>query len=228
MIRGEKRQTRIRAVTLQHFVQAWLAERLSDGRPFTVVAAIHTPALTTPLRQRVDMPVMPELMAAHRRGDAGVGATVSRRAGSIRDLLAAGATVYACYSQAGHDALVECEQHAYATTRHVYPNLVDTPRKLPREEFEAQCGVTYLFGENRQSLTGCFAIRLPQAVDAQDGAAEARLIMTSSDETQFDACLDELESVLGLQIAPSPVYQARLDTPHDTRPATPRPGQPER
>jgi hypothetical protein len=205
LIGGNDRHARVCAVTIQHFVEAWLAERLRGPTPFYVVAAIHTPLPATPLRQESGAAVSDGLMAPHQSGDAGVQATISSRAGSIRDLLDAGAVVHACYSQQGFDSLAEGERQTYQDTRRAYPNLIDAPRRLSRDTFAPHCGATYLFGEDPLALTGCFAIRLPQAADAPQGPAEARLIVTSSIERVFDECLGALSLNLHLLLDSGPL-----------------------
>ncbi len=206
-IRCDDRHARVCAVHLQHLVEGWLAERLQGQGAFSVTAAIHTPMPATPLRQWPAAAVPDSLMAEHQRGDAGVQASISRRVGSIRDLLDTGATLYACYSQQhANENATDDEKQAYQATCRRYPSLIDAPRALSRETFIPHTGATYVFGEDPQAPTGCFAIRLPQAADASTGSVEARLIVVSSNESRFDQCIGSLALNLDLLLnaAPSP------------------------
>jgi hypothetical protein len=206
-ISGEASNTRTCAVTLQHYVENWLTERLnvqaSGPAPFAVVAAIHTPAPASPLRQLPEAPVSATLplLAPHLRGDANVQATVACRAGSVRRLLDAGAILHVCYSADSLKTMSTAERDAYQSTCAAYPgNLIDVPSALPPAAFYASCGATYLFGASRQSLTGCFAIRLPQAADAAQGQASAELAVVSSMDSMFGTLLDEVKLKFGLQL----------------------------
>jgi hypothetical protein len=204
-IAGEASHTRTCAVTLQHFVEKWLTDRMhvqqSRLAPFVVLAAIHTPAPASPLRQRPDAPVSTTLLAPHLRDDANVQATVMNRAGSLRGLLDAGATLHVCYSADSLNAMSADERDAYRSTCATYPgNLIDVPLALPADAFHASCGATYVFGASLQSLTGCFAIRMPQAADAAPGMAGAELLVTSPIDSLFRPVLDELTLRFGLQL----------------------------
>jgi hypothetical protein len=206
-ISGDASTTRTCAVTLQHYVEEWLTARLnvqpSRLAPFAVVAAIHTPAPASPLRQLPEAPLAATLplLAPHLRGDANAQATVASRAGSIRRLLDAGATLHVCYSADSLKTMSEAEREAYRYTCAAYPgNLIDTPSSLPPAAFYASCGATYLFGASRESLTGCFAIRIPQAADAVQGQAKAELAVVSTMDLMFAPLLDELRLKFGLQL----------------------------
>ncbi|WP_175104693.1 hypothetical protein [Pararobbsia alpina] len=203
VICGDNRHARTCAVSIQHFVERWLTERLQGPVPFAVVAAIHTPAPASPLRHWADAPVPATLLAPHLRDDASVQATLSRRAASMRALLDAGATVHACYSAASLEKMSLTERETYRSTCETYPNLLDEPSPLPPGAFNAVCGATYLFGTGPLSLTGCIALRLPQAADAEDGAAQAHLFVASPLDAPFKDLLDELKRDVGLVLDPA-------------------------
>jgi hypothetical protein len=208
IIGGTPSHVRTCAVTLQHCVENWLTDRLGDhsrGRaPFAVVAAIHTPAPASPLRLRVDAAEPGTLLAPHLRDDTSVQGTVLRRADSLRRLLDAGATLHVCYSAASLDTMSLAEREVYQSTCAAYPDtLIDAPSALPPTAFHASCGATYLFGTNAQSLTGCFAIRLPQAADAVQGASRADLVVASPMDPMFKPVLDELKLKFGLELDPT-------------------------
>jgi hypothetical protein len=206
---GAPAHVRSSAVAIQHCVESWLTERLDGhGRrgeaPFAVVAAIHTPAPPSPLRLRAGAAVPHTLLAPHLRDDTGMHGTVLRRAVSLRRLLDAGATLHACYSTASLDTMSEAERETYQSACAAYPNhLIDAPRALPPAAFHASCGATYLFGESPWSLTGCFAIRLPQAADAVQGVSRADLIVASALDPLFKPVLDELKLRIGLELDPT-------------------------
>jgi len=202
-ISGDSLHARICSVNVQHLVETWLTERLRGPAPFSVSAAFHTPAPVSPLRQWADAPVPPALLAAHQRDDPAVQATIARRASSVRALLDAGATVHACYSAASLGKISREESEVYRATCAAYPNLIDTPYAKPPDAFLPLCGATYLFGTGPLSLTGCFAVRLPQAADATEGTTQAHLIVASPLDESFKAILDELHIELGLTLDPA-------------------------
>jgi hypothetical protein len=204
-LEGEASITRTCAVTIQHRVESWLADRLNVQRsgpaPFVVVAVIHTPAPASPLRQRPDAPVSATLLAPHLRDDANVQATVACRAVSLRHLLEGGGIVYACYSAASLDSMSLIERGVYSSTCAAYPdNLIDAPSELPPEIFRAFCGATYWYGASLRSMTGCFAIRMPQAADATQGNARAELFVVSPMDPRFCTILRELRMNFGLRL----------------------------
>lgn len=203
LIRGDDRHVRTSAVGIQHFVEQWLTKRLGGTAPFAVVAAIHTPAPPSPLRHWADAPAAATLLAPHLRDDASMPATIEQRARSVRDLLAAGATLHACYSAASLETLDTDESAIYRSTCEAYPNLIDAPSVLSPDAFRASCGATYLFGTSPLSLTGCFAIRLPQAADAVQGYAEANLFVATPLDESFKRVLDELSQAIGLTLDPA-------------------------
>jgi hypothetical protein len=204
LIGGDDPYVRTCAVSIQHCVESWLIERLRGQGPFTVVAAIHTPAPPSPLRHLGDTPAVTRLLAAHLRDDPSVRATIEQRARSVRDLLAAGATLHACYSAASLESLDPEERAVYRSACETHPNLIDTPSVLSPDAFRTSCGATYLFGTGPLSLTGCFAIRLPQAADAVQGPAKALLFVASPFDEPFKGVLDELSQAFGLTL--DPVY----------------------
>jgi hypothetical protein len=205
---GAPAHVRTCAVTIQHCVERWLTERLNGHRreqaPFAVVAAIHAPAPPSPLRFRASAAVPDPLLAPHLRDDTSVHGTVVHRADSLRGLLDAGATVHACYSAASLDTMSRAERETYQSTCAAYPNnLIDRRSVLPPVAYFNSCGATYLFGTGPESLSGCFAIRLPQAAQTGQRGSTADLIVASPLDPLFKRVLDDLEREFGLELDPA-------------------------